>query len=485
MHKPSHRFYTQDNIYVAAPTIRYNNIIIIVNVCSHSTPPLPYRAGRDFHNFQTVYRDDSNVEVVGFTAAQIPGISDRPYPAYLAGSLYPDGLPIFNEDELEKIIQEHKVTTCILSYSDLSYNKVMELADRCLSSGAAFSLLPPRKSMIKATSKPVIAVCAVRTGCGKSQVSCYIDKYLKRQYGLKSVLIRHPMPYGDLKEQAVQRFATYEDLEKHKVTIEEREEYEQHIKRGTVVYAGVEYGWILNQAEQEDVDVVLFDGGNNDVPFYAPDLWFCIADPHRAGHESMYYPGELNFKMADAIIINKANTADEENIAAIKKSSLRLNPSATVYVTDSVLTVDKPELVRGKRVLLIEDGPTLTHGEMQQGAAYWAAQKYGAGEIVDPRPYLKGSLMDTYKKYPHLGKLIPAMGYWPQQVKDLEESIAAVLPYADTVVIGTPMNLTKLIKIDKPTVVVSYAVEDREPPFLNEAIDAFVQKFVKKEGNGK
>ncbi|GAB4817812.1 hypothetical protein N2152v2_004858 [Parachlorella kessleri] len=425
-------------------------------------------AGRDFHNFNVVFRGDGTQEVCGFTAAQIPKIEGRKYPASLAGPLYPAGLPIWPETELEQIINGHHVDRCILSYSDLHHNRVMELAARCLAAGAHFELLAPAATMLS-SCKPVIAIVAVRTGCGKSQASRYVIQRLK-EYGLKCALVRHPMPYGDLAKQAVQRFERYEDLEEQKVTIEEREEYEQHIKMGTVVFAGVDYEAILRAAEKE-ADVVIWDGGNNDTPFYKPDLWICVTDPHRAGHESSYYPGDVNFRMADVILINKANTAPRGSLEKLQEAAGRINSGARVYVTDSNVAVDEPEKIRGKRVVCVDDGPTLTHGGMSYGAGRVAAEKYKAAEIVDPRPYLVGSLLDTYHKYKHLGKLIPAMGYWPEQISDLEATIEAVP--CDTVIIATPMNLQRVVRISKPTVVVSYDVEDREPPFLSEEVDRF------------
>lgn len=429
-------------------------------------------AGRDFHNFNVMYRNgDPLVEVVGFTATQIPHIDCRRYPPELSGPFYEKGLPIWPEDKLESVIKEQRVDRCMLAYSDLHHHKVMEIGARCLSAGAEFFLAPPRKTMLK-SSKPVIAICAVRTGCGKSQTSRYAVEVLKRG-GKKGVVVRHPMPYGNLAKQAVQRFEKYEDLKKHDVTIEEREEYEQHLKRGTIVYAGVDYEAILRQAEKE-ADVVIWDGGNNDTPFYNPDLWITVTDPHRAGNELTYYPGDVNFRCADAIIINKANTAGPEKIESIKKNAKELNPAAHVYITNSEVELDAPDLVRNKKVLLVEDGPTLTHGEMEYGAGKFAAEKYQAQEIVDPRPYLKGSLEYTYKKYPHLGKLIPAMGYWAEQIKDLEETINSVP--CDAVIIATPMDLRKIVDIKKPAAIVTYGIEDRDAPYLYEEIEAFMKK---------
>ena len=361
---------------------------------------------------------------------------------------------------------------CVLAYSDLHHTKVMEIACRCLAAGAEFYLIPPQSTMVPST-KPVIAVCAVRTGCGKSQVSRYIVQVLKK-HGLKACVCRHPMPYSpSLAEEAVQRFETYEDLAKHNVTVEEREEYEQHIDADTVVFAGVDYEAILREAEKE-CDVVIWDGGNNDTPFFKPDLWFTIADPHRAGNEVTYYPGDVNFRCCDSIIVNKANTAPTGKIEVILRNAAAVNPKARVYVTNSEVQVDRPDLIEGKKVLLIEDGPTLTHGEMPYGAGKFAAEKYGAAELVDPRAYLHGSLQVVFRKYPHLGKLVPAMGYWPEQIKDLEATINAVP--CDTVVIATPMDLRKVVKVDKPAAVVTYGIEDREKPYLSDEIESFIAK---------
>ncbi|KAL4426373.1 hypothetical protein ABPG77_004667 [Micractinium sp. CCAP 211/92] len=429
-------------------------------------------AGRDFHNFNTLFRHDDTQECVGFTAAQIPNIEGRRYPPELAGKLYPDGLPIWGEEELEAVIKEQRVDRCMLAYSDLPHSKVMALAGRCLAAGADFELVAPDKTYLR-SSKPVVAVCAVRTGCGKSQASRYLVDELQK-LGRKCVLVRHPMPYGNLAAQAVQRFEKYEDLAGHKVTIEEREEYEQHIKMGTVVYAGVDYEAILRQAEKE-ADVVLWDGGNNDTPFFKPDLFVCVTDPHRVGHEERFHPGDVCFRMADAIVINKANTAPAGSIEKLREAAERINPGAAVYVTDSNIVVDAPELVKGKRVVLIEDGPTLTHGGMAYGAGKYAAEKYGAAEIVDPRPYLVGSMLWTYKKHLHLGKLIPAMGYYPEQIADLEASINAVP--CDSVIIATPMDLRKIIHIEKPATAVSYAVEDRDPPLLREEVAKLIKRL--------
>lgn len=385
---------------------------------------------------------------------------------------YPDGLPIWPESDLQRVITDHQVQECILSYSDLSHHSVMQLASTCLAAGSSFSLLSPHVSMLS-SSKPLIAVTAVRTGCGKSQISHYIIDLLKN-YGLNCVLVRHPMPYGNLDVQRCQRFATFDDLVKHKTTIEEKEEYEQHIKNGTIVYAGVDYQQILSAAENEaSCDVIIWDGGNNDTPFYRPDLWLCIADPHRAGHESNYYPGDVNFKLADVIIINKANTAEGSAVQSILHASESINPNATTSITDSEIAVDRPDLIQGKRVLIVEDGPTLTHGGMPYGAGYYAALKFQASEIVDPRPFLQGSMKKVLEQYPSMGSIIPAMGYFDEQVEDLEKSIHAV-PDVDCVIIGTPMDLTSVLKIDKPTVAVTYSIREREPAVLSKQIEKFV-----------
>ncbi len=373
-------------------------------------------AGRDFHNFDVYFKDNEEFEVLGFTATQIPGIESRGYPAELSGKLYPEGLPIFPEDDLEKVIAEKGCDIVHLAYSDLSYATVMHLGSRALAAGADFMLLGGDKTMLP-SKKPVIAVCAVRTGCGKSQVSRHVASLIQAR-GLKTVAIRHPMPYGDLAKQRVQRFASNEDLVKHECTIEEREEYEAHIEKGTIVYAGVIYSEILAQAEQE-ADVVIWDGGNNDLPFYKPDLWIVVADPLRAGHEMSYYPGEANFRAADVIVINKINTAKEEDVESIAANAAAINPKAKVVKAISDVTTEDPSALEGKRVLVIEDGPTLTHGEMGYGAGFVAAEKFGC-TVIDPRPYTSGSIKALYTKFPHLGQIVPAMGYYPEQIKELE-----------------------------------------------------------------
>ncbi|MBE9507440.1 MAG: GTPase, partial [Chloroflexi bacterium] len=379
-------------------------------------------AGRDFHNFNTYFRDDSHYQVVAFTATQIPNIEGRRYPPELAGSLYPEGIPICPEEELDDLIRQHKVDQVIFSYSDVPHEYVMHKASQVLVAGADFRLMGTGTTMLE-SKKPVIAICAVRTGSGKSQTTRHVCDVLQR-IGKKVVVIRHPMPYGDLAAQAVQRFANYEDLDRHKCTIEEREEYEPHIDRGLVVYAGVDYESILRQAEEE-TDVVVWDGGNNDLPFYRPDLFITVADPHRAGHELRYHPGEANLRAADVIVINKIDTASPEGVAEVRASIQKVNPQAIVVDAASPIFVEDPDAVRGKRVLVIEDGPTLTHGGMAYGAGVAAARKFGAAELVDPRPYAVDSIAETFERYPHIGTLLPAMGYGEEQTRDLEETINA------------------------------------------------------------
>ncbi len=431
-------------------------------------------AGRDFHNFNTYYRDNADYNVVAFTAAQIPDIDGRKYPAELAGSLYPAGIPIYAQDDLERLIKELNVEDCVFSYSDVPYERVMNISAQVNAAGANFVLLGPGKTMIKST-KPVIAVGAVRTGCGKSQTSRRIIELLMEQ-GLKVVAIRHPMPYGDLVAQKVQRFATVEDLAKHKCTIEEMEEYEPHVVRGNVIYAGVDYEAILRAAENDPdgCDVILWDGGNNDFPFYQPDLTVTVVDPHRPGHELSYYPGEVTLRIADYVVINKMDSADAAAIQIVRENIAKVNPTAVVVDAASPLTIDKPELVRGKRVLVVEDGPTLTHGEMKIGAGTVAAMKCGAAELVDPREFAVGKLADTFKIYPNIGTLLPAMGYGDQQVKDLEATIEKTP--CDVVVIGTPIDLSRIIKINKPTVKVGYDLQEIGQPDLKQAVNDFIKK---------
>jgi len=432
-------------------------------------------AGRDFHNFNVYFRDNEDYEVVAFTATQIPDIEGRVYPSELAGKLYPNGIPILSEEDLPKIIKENKVDEVILAYSDLPFSYVMERASIALAAGADFKLMGPESTMIKA-KKPVIAVCAVRTGCGKSQTTRRVLDIL-RDMGKKVVSIRHPMPYGDLVKQKVQRFATYEDLDKHECTIEEREEYEPHIDRNSIIYAGVDYGAILEEAYKDDPDVILWDGGNNDFPFYKPDLLIVVVDPHRPGHEVAYYPGMTNLLMADVIVINKEETADIEGIEIVRKNIERWNPNAVVVDAASPIFVDDPNLIKGKRVIVVEDGPTLTHGGMKYGAGYIAAKKFGAAEIIDPRPYAVGSIIDTYKKYQHLDVILPAMGYGEKQMKELEETINR--SDADLVIIGTPIDLRRVVNLNKPAVRVRYELQEIGKPDLEDVLKDFFEKFGK------
>jgi len=422
-------------------------------------------AGRDFHNFNTVFRGNESYEVVAFTATQIPNIEGRRYPAELAGDLYPQGIPIYPESELPELICKYDVDQVVFAYSDVSHQFIMERASAVLAAGADFRLMGGKATMLTST-KPVVAVCAVRTGSGKSQTTRYIAQELQKM-GYRVVAVRHPMPYGDLVRQRVQRFATYADLDKHECTIEEREEYEPHIDRGIVVYAGVDYEAILREAEKE-ADVILWDGGNNDLPFYKPDVHFVVADPHRAGHERTYYPGAANFIRADIIVINKVDTADLANVNAIRDSAAALNPDAVIIEAASPIFVPDPSAIRGRRVLVIEDGPTLTHGEMKFGAGVVAARRFGAAEIIDPRPYTVGSITETFQKYPEIGTLLPAMGYGAQQVKDLEETIRRVP--CDLVLAATPIDLTRVAKIAQPVQRVGYDLQVIGHPTLTEVL---------------
>ncbi len=431
-------------------------------------------AGRDFHNFNTYYRNNEQYNVVAFTAAQIPDIDGRKYPAELAGELYPDGIPIVAEEELPTLIKEKNINDCTFSYSDVPYERVMRLGAVVNAAGANFNLLGPNDTMV-ASSKPVVAVVATRTGCGKSQTSRKVIEYLMAK-GLKVVAVRHPMPYGNLVAQKVQRFAEVADLEKHKCTIEEMEEYEPHVVRGNVIYAGVDYEAILREAEKDPAgcDVILWDGGNNDFSFYKPDLTITVADPHRPGHELSYYPGEVNMRLADVIVINKMDSASPEGIQTVRESIAEVNPNAVVVDGASPIKVDNPELIKGKRVLVVEDGPTLTHGEMKLGAGTVAAQKYGAAEIIDPRPYTVGKLSETFKIYPKIGVLLPAMGYSDEQLKDLETTINNV--DCDAVIIGTPIDLSRIVKINKPTTRVYYDLQEIGTPHLEGILNS--QKVV-------
>jgi len=434
-------------------------------------------AGRDFHNFNTFYRDNPAYKVVAFTAAQIPDIAGRKYPAALAGSLYPEGIPIYAEDDLEKIIKELDADGCVFSYSDVPYNFVMGVGARVNAAGASFAMLGHKNTMLK-SSKPVIAVGAVRTGCGKSQTSRRVAEALMAK-GLKVIAVRHPMPYGDLEAQKVMRFAAIEDLKKHNCTIEEMEEFEPHIARGNVIYAGVDYEAILRAAENDPkgCDVILWDGGNNDFPFYKPDLMITVVDPHRPGHELFYYPGEITLRLADVVVINKIDSADFENIQIVRSNVERVNPNATVVDAASTITVDKPEVIRGKRVLVIEDGPTLTHGDMKIGAGIVAARRFGAASIVDPRQYAVGRLSETYRIYPNIGTLLPAMGYGEQQMKDLSATIEKT--DCDSVVIATPIDLQRVIKIGKPCTRVEYSLQEIGRPNMDDVLESFVGKIKK------
>jgi len=427
-------------------------------------------AGRDFHNFNCVFRGNDNYEVVAFTAAQIPDIDGRKYPVELAGKLYPDGIPIYDESELPELIAKLNVDCCIMAYSDLPYEVVMHKCAMVNACGADFKLLGERLTQVKST-KPVISICAVRTGCGKSQTTRRISEILQK-HGKKVAAIRHPMPYGDLAKQAVQRFATIEDLKKHECTIEEMEEYEPHIVRGNVIFAGVDYEAILREAEKE-ADVILWDGGNNDTPFYKTDFHIVVADPHRPGHEIGYYPGETNIRMADVVILNKVVEAQFDHIQEVRENVRAINPTCTIIDAASPLTIDNPELILGKRVLVVEDGPTLTHGGMQYGAGVIAALRCGAADLVDPRPYVTGKLAETFEIYSEIGTLLPAMGYSDEQIADLEKTINSV--DCDAVVIGTPIDLRRIVKIDKPAVVVGYELQEIGTPNLEDLLANFLK----------
>lgn len=427
-------------------------------------------AGRDFHNFNLYYRDNENYEVVAFTATQIPDIDGRKYPAELAGKLYPEGIPIFAEEEIWDLIQKHDVDEVVFAYSDVPHERVMNNASLVNAAGADFKLMGLKNSRVK-TTKPLVTICATRTGCGKSQTTRTVVKALKEK-GLKVASIRHPMPYGDLVEQKVQRFAELADLEKHKCTIEEMEEYEPHIAMGSVIYAGVDYEAIVREAEKE-ADVIIWDGGNNDTPFYTSDkeLKIVVVDPHRPDHEVTYYPGETNLIDADVVVINKIDSADPEGIQIVRDNIRDWNPDAIVIDGASPLTVDNPNLIKGANVLVVEDGPTLTHGEMQYGAGVVAAEKFGAADLVDPRPYAVGTISDTFEKYPEIGVLLPAMGYGDQQVHDLEETINAT--ECDAVVIATPIDLTRIVKISKPTARVGYELQEIGKPTIKDVLADF------------
>lgn len=427
-------------------------------------------AGRDFHNFNVVFRDNPEFLVIAFTATQIPDIAGRLYPPELAGALYPEGIPILEEDRMEEIIQDKAIDVVVFSYSDIAYANLMHLASRAVAAGADFWLLGAERTQLVA-KVPVVSVCAVRTGCGKSPVSRRIAADL-RQMGWKPVVVRHPMPYGDLAEQRAQRYGSLADLERYKCTIEEREEYEPHIVEGTTVYAGVDYHEILRQAEQEG-DVILWDGGNNDTSFYRPDLDIVVLDPHRAGHELAYYPGEVNFRKADVLIINKVDTADPDGIKTVRQNIALHNPKALVIETACRVTVEDPEVIAGKSVLVVEDGPTLTHGEMAYGAGIVAANRYHAAALVDPRPYAVGSIRKTFEKFPHLWRVLPAMGYSDTQRHELEQTIKRVP--CDLVLVATPIDLAKAITLDKPSVRVRYEVDELGRPGIGKMLEEFTQ----------
>jgi predicted GTPase len=428
-------------------------------------------AGRDFHNFNVYFRDNSQYEVAAFTATQIPDIEGRVYPPELAGELYPEGIPIYSEDELDALIHDQKIDQVVFAYSDIPHREVMHKASQVLAAGADYRLMGPKETQV-ASNKPVISVCAVRTGCGKSQTTRRVCDILQAM-GKRVVVIRHPMPYGDLRKQIWQRFADYDDLDKHECTIEEREEYEPHIDRGVVVYAGVDYEEILRRAEEE-ADVIVWDGGNNDLPFYKSDLQIVVTDPHRAGHEIDYYPGEVNLRMADVIVLNKVDTADMADVSTVQNNIRSFNPKAIVVYAASPITVEDPTAIAGASVLVVEDGPTLTHGEMTFGAGTVAAERFGAAEIIDPRPYAVRSIKATFEKYPDIGVLLPAMGYGEEQVKDLEETIAKTP--ADLVIVGTPIDLQRVIKIKQPSQRVRYELQEIGKPTLAEILD---RKFAK------
>jgi predicted GTPase len=420
-------------------------------------------AGRDFHDFNTALRQNDQVEVVAFTATQIPNIDGRLYPPELSGPLYPEGIPIYPENQLEELIEKHKIDDVYFSYSDVSHEYVMHIASRVLAAGAGFRLMNPRLTMLK-SSKPIVSICAVRTGCGKSQTSRYVLEVLQKQLGFEKVVaVRHPMPYGNLAAQAVQRFATYEDMDKHDCTIEEREEYEPYVERGAVIYAGVDYEAILREAEKE-ADIIIWDGGNNDLPFFLSDFHIVVTDPHRPGHELRYHPGEANLRLAAAVVLNKVDTADFQNVLTVQNNIRSVNPNATIIQAASPIFVDDAAAIRGKRVLVVEDGPTLTHGEMAYGAGVVAAQKFGAAEILDPRPFAVRSIAATYQKYPGTGAVLPAMGYGGDQIADLEETINR--SNAEMVIIATPIDLGKIINIKLPSQRVRYEYQGIGQPAL-------------------
>lgn len=429
-------------------------------------------AGRDFHNFNVFFRDKEEYEVVGFTATQIPNIEGRVYPPVLAGKLYPNGINIYPEEELERLIEELKVDICVFSYSDVSHEHVMHIASRCLSKGADFWLLGPKSTMLK-SKKPVISVCAIRTGCGKSQTSRKVAKILKEK-GKNVAIVRHPMPYGDLTKQVVQKFESFSDLDKYNCTIEEREEFEPHLRYGFKVFAGVDYEKILNEAEKE-ADIILWDGGNNDFPFFKPDLHIVVTDPLRAGHEEKYHPGEVNIRMADVVIINKIDSAPIEKINFLRQNIRKLNQKARIVEAASPIFVSDSEKIRNKRVCIVEDGPTLTHGEMGFGAGYVAALKFGAKEIISPKPYACGSIKETFEKYPQLELVLPAMGYGKEQIKELEDTLNKVP--CDVIISATPVDLSKILKINKEIIRIYYELQEIGSPNLEEILDEFLKKI--------
>ncbi len=422
-------------------------------------------AGRDFHNFNVYFKDNPRYNVVGFTATQIPDIEGRQYPPELAGKMYPDGIRIYAEEQLAELIREHRVDLVAFSYSDVTHAEVMHKASVCMAEGADFTLIGATYTMLR-PKKPMIAVCAVRTGCGKSQTTRKVCEIMKVQ-GKRVVAVRHPMPYGDLRQQEVQRFSAYRDFETNRCTIEEREEYEPLVDQGIIVYAGIDYGKILKAAEKE-ADVIVWDGGNNDTPFYVPDVHIVLFDPHRAGHERLYYPGETNMLMADIAVVNKVDTAPPEKVEQVLQNIRKFATRATAVLAESSVLVSQPGLIAGKRVLVVEDGPTLTHGDMPFGAGIIAAGQHRAGEIVDPRPYARGSIIATYAKYPHIGRVLPAMGYSARQISDLEQTIASA--DCDLVLFATPIHLPRILKIDKPTLRVRYEYRDYEQPTLEEVL---------------
>ena len=428
-------------------------------------------AGRDFHNFNVYYRDNLRYEVVAFTATQIPGIEERAYPPELAGPGYQNGIPIYPEEDLPELIKKHEINEVVFAYSDVSHEYVMRRASIALANGADFRLMGPLTTMLKA-KVPVVSICAVRTGSGKSQTSRRVTGIL-REKGFRVVVVRHPMPYGDLAKQVCQRFASREDLDKYECTIEEREEYEPHINNGVIVYAGIDYERILLEAEKE-ADIIVWDGGNNDMPFYKPDLHIVVADPHRPGHEVAYHPGEANLRMADIVVINKVDTADPKNVATVRKNVRSLNLNAIIIEAASPITVDRPELIKSKRVLIVEDGPTLTHGNMSYGAGTIAAKRLGVTEIVDPRPYAVGSIVKKFEEYPHLGAVLPAIGYGKEQIKELEETINQTP--CDVVLIGTPIDLRHILQLNKPAARAKYELQEIGRPTLE---DVLRQKFSK------